>query len=82
MARMGREAQRENKGCLGLVFLVLGVRRASVVCASRPRSVADPPASNCLTEQEASQAYQALQVHPDLQVSELMANGACQVLLV
>lgn len=82
MVRMDREAQRESKGCLVLVFLVLGVRRASVVCASRPRSVADPPATNCLTEQAASKANQALQVHPDHQVSELMANGAHQVLLV
>lgn len=48
--------------------------RASVACASRPRLAADPPASKCPREQEASQANRAFRVRPDLQVSELMAN--------
>lgn len=41
---------------------------------------ADPPASKCLREQEASPGNQALQAHPDLQVLELMANRVQQVL--
>lgn len=48
--------------------------RASVVCASQQRLVVDLPASKCLRELKASQENKALQVHPDLQVSELMAN--------
>lgn len=44
--------------------------------------VVDLPASKCLRELKASQENKALQVHPDLQVSELMANRAHQVLPV
>lgn len=82
VARMDKVAQRESRGCLVLVFLALRVRRASVVCASRPRWVADRPASKCQREREASPASQALQVRPDLQVSELKANRVHQDLLV
>lgn len=76
MARMDRKAQRESQGRLVLVFLA---RRASAVCANHLSLVAAPPASKCLTEQEANQAFQ---VHLDFLVSELMENRAHQVLLV
>lgn len=82
VARMGRKAQREIKVCLVLVFLALRVRRVSVVCASQPRLAADPRASKCLMEQEASVANQAFRVHQDLQVWELRANRALLDLLV
>lgn len=52
----------------------LPLPRASVVCASRQRLVVDLPSPKCLRELKASQENKALQVHPDLQVLELMAN--------
>lgn len=52
----------------------LHLPRANVVCASLLRLGADLPASKCQREQEAIQANRALQVLPDLQDSELMAN--------
>lgn len=82
VARMDRKVQRENKGCLVLVFPASRVRGASAACVSRQKLAADLRASKCLREQEANQVNQALQGHLDHRVSGLMENRARQVWLV
>lgn len=82
VARLDRKALRESKDRLVLVKLGPRAKRASVVSASRPRLVADPPATKCLTEFEATQAHRASKVQLDLQVREPRADRAHEDLLV
>lgn len=81
-AKTDRLVQRENKGCPVSVFPASRARRASAVCASRPRLAVDLPASKCLREREASQAKPALRGPPDHQGSGPRANRARLVFLV